>query len=343
MKKWNSTSEYLTAVQDAHTPGGRVDPRLMNAPTTVSTTGVGESGGFNAPYDFSTEITSVVFSDNAVVSLTDQQPTDSGAAVFPIDGVAPSDNSTGFIVQRMGEGTQIPQSKPALGQVDIKLPKIACFAPISEEAGESVTTLSMNFSKMLAPKFGYQLEREIISGTGSGESVGILSSACTIEVSKDTSTSPVQPAATVRSSNILSMWSRLYGPSRAKAVWLMNPDSEDQLPKMLSDETAATPVPLRLYAPESRTLMGRPIVTSEACPGLGSRGDIILCDLSQYLLLSKRGGLKQTLSLHVFFEHGTGAFRFTLRAMGVPWWPAAVSVPNSALTRSPFVTLAARA
>jgi HK97 family phage major capsid protein len=89
--------------------------------------------------------------------------------------------------------------------------------------------------------------------------------------------------------------------------------------------------------------MGRPLIFSEACNSLGNQGDIFLCDLSQYQFVTKAGGVKTDISIHVFFEYHTAAFRFVLRCAGTPLWPAAVAARTGGGFYSPYITLDERA
>lgn len=78
---------------------------------------------------------------------------------------------------------------------------------------------------------------------------------------------------------------------------------------------------------------------SEACQALGTEGDIILTDLRQYLLGTKVGGMRSDVSIHVWFDQGITAFRFSMRVGGQSYWPAAVPRQNGASTASPIITL----
>ena len=50
---WRTFGEFAAAVRPASRNGGHVDPRLVvNAPTTVSTEGIGADGGYAVPPDF---------------------------------------------------------------------------------------------------------------------------------------------------------------------------------------------------------------------------------------------------------------------------------------------------
>jgi HK97 family phage major capsid protein len=88
--------------------------------------------------------------------------------------------------------------------------------------------------------------------------------------------------------------------------------------------------------------MGRPVISTEAAAALGDAGDISFVDFSQYMSVIKSGGIRQDVSIHLFFDYDITAFRFVLRVGGQPWWNTAITRLNG-LSRSPFVTLGARA
>ena len=87
----------------------------------------------------------------------------------------------------------------------------------------------------------------------------------------------------------------------------------------------------------------RPVLPIEQCATLGTVGDIILADLSQYLLIEK-GGIKTASSIHVQFLTDETAFRFVYRVNGQPVWNSALTpFKGTSNTLSPFVALATRA
>ena len=74
---------------------------------------------------------------------------------------------------------------------------------------------------------------------------------------------------------------------------------------------------------------------------MGTKGDVLLADLKQYMLL-KKGTAKQDWSMHVEFLTDQMCFRMVLRCNGTPKVTAPITLKNSDRTRSPFVTLGAR-
>ena len=88
-------------------------------------------------------------------------------------------------------------------------------------------------------------------------------------------------------------------------------------------------------------IFGAPLVTTEFCQTLGTVGDLILGNWSQYV----EGYMAQAnaTSVHVRYVNAEQCFRFMLRCDGAPWWRSALTPRYSATTVSPFVTLAERA
>jgi hypothetical protein len=65
-------------------------------------------------------------------------------------------------------------------------------------------------------------------------------------------------------------------------------------------------------------------------------------DLLQYLTVTKAGGIKSDVSIHLWFDQNLTAFRFTVRIAGQPWWSGSIASRDGSFTQSPFVALAAR-
>jgi HK97 family phage major capsid protein len=89
------------------------------------------------------------------------------------------------------------------------------------------------------------------------------------------------------------------------------------------------------------TLMGRPVVPIEQCQTLGTVGDILFCDWSEYLWCDK-GSLESASSMHVQFLTGEMVYRFTFRCDGQPAWNSALTPFKGSATQSPFISLATR-
>lgn len=345
---WGDFGEFARAVCHHCRPGGATDPRLTArmAPTTVGSEGVGADGGFAVPPDFRAEIEQLVRGEDSLVTRCDQLTTSSNSLSIPKDATTPWQTSGGILAYWDGENQQLTQSKPNLTREVVPVDKLTCLVPVTDELLDDAPALDSYLRRKAPQKMTFKANLAIIQGTGVGQPTGILNSGSLVSVAKETS----QAADTIVSDNVFKMYSRMYGPSRANAIWLINQDVEPQLFKMTvnvlnvagTENVGGSAVyvpPGGMSAAPYGTLLGRPVVPTQACETLGDKGDIIFADLTQYMLIQKTGGIRSEVSIHLWFDYDTTAFRFIWRLGGRPWWDAYISARDGSNTMSPFVTL----
>jgi len=344
--KWGfrTVGEYLNAVVRASAKGAQPDPRLIaNAPTSFGQEGVGADGGFAVPPDFRTQIVQKVMGEASLLSRTDVNTSSSNSMTVPVDETTPWQSTGGIQATWESEGGQKGQSKPALTEKTVKLNKLVALVPLTDELLEDAPAMAGYVNRKAPEKIDFKVNEAIIKGTGVGQPLGILNSGGTISVSPESG----QTADTVRFANIVNMWGRMAASSKPNAVWLANQDIEAQLMQMsFPGSGTAVPVylpPGGLSAAPYGTLLGRPLITSEAMPALGDAGDLILADMSQYLSLVKGGGVRQDVSIHLWFDFDVTAFRFVLRIGGQPWYNSPIVRPDGQPTRGYFIALGERA
>jgi HK97 family phage major capsid protein len=343
---WKAFGEFAQKVKTAC---GRntveIDPRLVvnTSPTTVSTEGVGSDGGFLVPPDFRQQILEKVLGEDSLVGRTDQIKTSSNMVTFPKDETTPWDASSGVQAYWEGEARQATQSKIDLEPAIFRLNKLIALVPVTEELMDDASGLESYLVRKAIQKFDFKVNLAIVQGNGKGQPLGLLNSPCVVTTAKESG----QGADTIRYENIVKMWSRLYAACRKNAVWLIDQDIEPQLFSMsMAVGTGGVPVYLPangLSGSPYATLLGRPLIPTEACNTLGDKGDIILGDLTQYMTAVKVGGLRQQVSIHLWFDWDIMAFKFTLRIAGQPWWSSSITPRTGGNTRSCFVTLEERA
>lgn len=342
--KWGfrSQGDYFAAVVKSSGKGAVADPRLIaNAPSTYGQEGVGADGGFAVPPDFRTEIVKRVMGEDSLLSRTDQMTTSSNSITVPTDETTPWQTTGGIQAYWESEAGQKTQSKPTLTEKTVKANKIIALVPMTDELLQDAPSMAAYVNSKAPEKIDSRVNTAILRGTGVGQPLGYLNSGSLITVAATSS----QTADTVNFNNIVSMYTRMTDEGKRRAVWIVNGDVEAQLMTMQFPGTG-TAVPAYLppgglsVAPYG-TLLGRPVVPVEAASALGDVGDISFVDLSQYMSVVKSGGVRQDVSIHLFFDYDITAFRFVLRVGGQPWWNSAVTRLNG-LSRSPFVTLAAR-
>lgn len=342
--KWGfrSQADYFAAVVKSSGKGAQADPRLIaNAPSSYGQEGVGADGGFAVPPDFRTEIVKKVMGEDSLLARTDQMTTSGNSITVPTDETTPWQTSGGIQAYWESEAGQFTQSKPALTEKTVKASKIIALVPMTDELLQDAPSMAAYVNSKAPEKIDSRINAAIMSGSGVGQPLGFLNSGALITVAAESS----QTADTVTFNNIVSMYTRATDQTKRRGVWIVNGDVEAQLMTMQFPGTGtAVPAylpPGGLSATPYGTLLGRPVIPVEAASALGDVGDISFVDLSQYMSVVKAGGVKQDVSIHLFFDYDITAFRFVLRVGGQPWWNAPITRLNG-LSRSPFVTLAAR-
>lgn len=236
------------------------------------------------------------------------------------------------------EGGTKTATKPKFGLLELSLSKLIGLCYATDELLEDATALGAYLYEGFAEEIGFKLDLAVLSGTGAGQPLGMLNAGCIVSIAKETG----QDAATILWDNVAAMFSRLWGGSFNNCVWLINQNCLPQLYKMTQPVgTGGIPVFQAANLPAMQ-LFGRPIIVMEQCETLGTLGDIMLVDPSQYLAITK-GGLQTAQSIHVQFTTDETVYRFVYRVDGQPMWNAALTpFKGTADTQSPFIALAAR-
>ena len=344
------TADYLKAIRAkavTERQGGLLDKNyqkvidIYNAPTSYGSEGIGPDGGFAVPEDVRTEIIDKINGEYSVLGLVNQIQTPSNEITITKNEVPDFNNSSGPRVYWAGEGSQLTESKPELETTTVRLAKLTALIPITEELFEDAPSMDSYIRRVVPQKFVAEFNRCFINGTGTGgELLGILNSNCLVSVAKDSG----QAVDSLSYSNIVNMVSRCYAPSFNRAVWHINQDVLPQLYQMVLPGSS-NDVPVYLPAngaagqPYS-SLFGRPVIPLEACSTLGDKGDICLCDWSQYICGVKGGGIRTDVSMHLYFDYDMLAYRFIMRIGGQPLWRSAITpASGSSNTLSCFVSL----
>lgn len=350
---FESLGHFALAVKN-HQITGQTDPRLgvmMGAATTVASEDIGADGGFAVPPDFRADIAQMVTGQDSLLGLCDPFTTLGNTITLPVDETTPW-GSTGVQGLWTGENQATTERKPILQTRDLKLNKLTCLIPITDELLEDAPMLDSYLRRKASEVLTSKLNLAILQGNGVGQPLGITGGGI-ISVAKETS----QLADTILAQNIFKMYAKMYAPARANAVWVMNQSVEQQLFDMFvaiknvagTENVGGAPV----YLPANTiagnpydTLMGKRIVFTEATETLGDKYDVFFANFPMgYLAAIKTGGIKTDVSIHLYFDAGVTAYRFSLRVGGMPYLSEAISqrTPSTPLTLSHFVTLDARA
>ncbi len=351
---WLSLGDQLQAIVFAAAPngsfagrGGRVDPRLhQNMAPTGGAAGVPSDGGFLIRTDFSSEIYKRTYANGILASRCNRVPISADADGLEVPYVDETSRATGsrwggIRVYRAQEADSVTASRPKIGKWECRLEDLKGLAYATERLLRDASAMTAIYTEAFSNEFAFVLDEKIFAGSGAGQCMGVLNAPCTVSVAAE----GAQTATTLNMKNIVKMWARCYGPSRQNAVWFYNQDVEPQFPLLTSAATSSSQVvflpPGGLSGSQYSTLFGRPMIPLENCRTLGTVGDIVLADMSQYTLIEK-DGMDAQQSMHVRFIYDEMTFKFRMRVNGAPKWKTALTPAQGSNTLSPFITLAAR-
>lgn len=305
---------------------------------------IGADGGFAILPEYSTTIFEKVY-ENDLFNRTDNYTVVGNNMTFPRlneTSRANGQRAGGLQANWIGEGGTIPPTRIGLGQLSLKLKKLAIVVYLTDELiDDAGIALEQYVTRKVTQEFNFMVGDAIVEGIGGGQPQGILNSGALLVVPKETG----QAATTVVKENLDKMYSRLWAGSVPSSAWLIN---QDVWPAIFSLNQAVGTGGYPMFIPPGSysdapngTLLGRPILPVEFCSTLGTQGDVILADLSQYVTISK-GGIAQAQSIHVEFLTDQLALRFIMRVDGATWENSPVTPFKGTNTQSSFVALATR-
>jgi HK97 family phage major capsid protein len=347
-RPWESFGHFLQAVAHAARSPYAVDPRLLPEQRAIS--GMSETvpadGGFTVQKDYVAELLKRTYETGVILPRCRRLPIGAGSNGLKINAINESSRATGsrwggVQVYWLAEGGTPTAKAPKFRQMELELKKLVGLCYATDELLADATALSAVITDAFREEFAFVIDNSIIRGSGAGQPLGVLEAGCLITQDKEAG----QAAATFVYENALKMWSRMWARSRLSAVWLIEQSVEPQLYSMsLAVGTAGAPVFLPAggaAASPYATLFGRPVVPVEFCAALGTVGDVLLGDFSQYLIAEK-GGLQADSSMHVRFVNDEMTYRFILRIDGQPIWNTTLTPFSAGSTLSPFVVLQTR-
>lgn len=339
-----SLGDQLRAVFNAErSRGANTDPRLIEIQAALGgNESVPAEGGFLVVPEFAQGLVKRIYDVALISSRCFKMPMSSSRLiVHAVDEDSRKDGSRwgGLTAFWLAEGAVYTPTKPKFREMQFVANKLIALSYATEEQLADGPAWEAFVREAVPQELAFQIDTAVYSGPGAGAPLGILNSGALITAAKS--------ASTIATADILQMWSQLFFRSRANAVWFVNQDIEPQLiPLTLGSPSLAQ---VLLYAAPGINgnpgpygkMFGRDVIPVEQASTLGTVGDIVLADMSQYLL-AQRSDARIDTSIHVAFLTGEQAFRFMLRLDGQPTWKKPLTPYKGAVLKSPFVTLAAR-
>jgi HK97 family phage major capsid protein len=341
VRKFNTFAEYLRAVVAAAS-GERVDTRLQRAPSGLSE-GTPADGGFLVPQVWADELIGSIYKTGQIAGRCDRKTASTPLADVELPAVDETSRASGsrwggVLAYWAAEAASISSAFPKWRRVGFSGNKIIGIGYATAEMFADGALFEAGLREAFSQEISFLLDDAILVGSGAGQPAGVVSAPCTISVAKETG----QAAATIVAANITNMYDRLVADCLPNACWLINPDCSPQL-RNLALVVGAAGAPLWSWNQDASPyprLLGLPVIQNEHSAALGTVGDVVLADLSQYRIVDQAP--KDAVSFDAAFVSDQVIFRMTYRADGKPKYANAITPANSSTTRSPFIMLATR-
>lgn len=329
---WNDKeSNYFQALFS-----GRFHPELKNATMTET---IPSDGGFLVPTEYSRKIHDVALENEIVLPRALVQPMTTNAIKIPAMAIGSHSSSLmgGFVASFVDELGTISEANPKTRSMELVTKKLVGMIRFSNELVADVPGGIDQIIRLCGRGLGWYRDRAFLKGTGAGQPLGILNASCTIVVSKETG-----QGQTILYENIVKMMSHLFPGSFQNSTWICHQSTIPALMELsLPIGTAGAHIPVLSETNGQYRILSRPVVFTEKTETLGTKGDIMLCDLSQYVI-GLRSELRFDTSIHVGFTTDELLARLISRFDGQPLWDSYLTLEDGVTTVSPFVVLETR-
>ena len=308
---------------------------------------VAEDGGHLIQGESAVDIMTRGWNNNAVLSRTDSMTI--GGMFYDQYGL---DEDSRVVGSRGGgvrwyndkELAELESSKTVLKKTRWEPKRLTGLYFMSNEVMNDIPALQGEMNNLFGEELAFRKQEMVFRGTGSGEALGLINAPNVVSQAKQSG----QAATTIVHRNTTKMISRVHLMNLNGVVWLVNQDTMDELMNLTiaigtGGAVSSAFVPNLIGAPGMiGTLHGYPVIPIEQASTLGTVGDIVLTDLSQYRTVDK-GGVETAISGHIKFLFNQTAVRFVTHFDGQPKQKAALTPNKGTLKVSSTVTLAVRA
>jgi HK97 family phage major capsid protein len=318
--------------------GGRHHEGLIR--NSMSET-VSSDGGFLVPGETAARIHSVSLENELVMPRAFVQPMRGNSIKIPAMSIGDHSSALfgGFTASYVDEASTISEANPKARAMELIAKKLTGLIRFSSELNADVPGGMSQIEQICGKGLSWYRDKFFLKGTGSGEPLGILNADCTISCAKAVG----QAADTIAYENLTSMMSRMFAGSFANSVWVAHQSTIPQLLSLsLAVGTGGDRIPVMTESNGQFQILTRPVVFTEKTEKLGEKGDIMLCDFSQYVV-GLRSDMRFDTSIHVAFQTDELLSRIIERHDGQPLWDSSLTLEDGSTTVSPFVTLNERA
>ena len=329
---FRSFGEFFQAVKAGNDPRLRIFKDLNEA--------IPAEGGFLVPEEYAAAVINTALENEIVRKFARFVPMKHKVKNIP--GFSIGDHSSnlygGVVAYWLAEGATGTRTAPKTRQVKLSAEKLAAYMRSSNELIADADNSDTELADIMGKAVGWFLDYAFLTGDGAGKPLGLLNSPCKITIAKETG----QAAATIVWDNIVNMYARLFKVSRTSTVWIANNTCKTQLLQLtIPVGTGGTVYPALKESLGNFTMLGFPVLFTEKTSALGTEGDLILTDLSQYAVGMRKEVVLDSTNAQSWMTDERD-YRAIVRVDGQSLWDS-VLTPKHGDTLSPVITLADRA
>lgn len=300
---------------------------------------VPSDGGFLIPEILRSEIMQLALEESLVRTRATVIPMESLKVPIPaVDETSRVNNIFGGMqFYWTAEGGAGVDSSAKFSQVTLDAKKLFGYSGIPNELLRDAPAFLGWFGSKFPQGIAWFEDIAFLTGDGVDKPLGVINGAGTSVVNRGT-------PSTIVYDDIVKMYQAMYPSSAKNAVWIAAHDTFQQLAELTFTPSGGTPVPVMLWqanavgAPQY-TLLGRPVIFTEKTYKLGTKGDLMFVDLSEYLIGDRQMMQIESSSDYLFGTDKT-AYRIIERVDGRPWVQSPITPHNnSTVTVSPYVVL----
>jgi HK97 family phage major capsid protein len=295
--------------------------------------GVGAEGGFMVPKQFretlmSVDVQAPIIRPRATV-IPAGSPPDAEISMPALDQSAAENMFGGVEVSWIGEGQTKPETDAKFKEIKLTPNEVAAYITVTDKLLRNWQAAGTVLAGLLRNAMIAAEDYQFLRGNGVSKPQGIIGAACEIAYNR-------AGASAIAFADVVGMLARARG--EAGLVWIASRTTIPQLANIrdtgnnnlfIMNATAGVPA----------SLMGIPLIFNERSPALGSKGDLILADLSYYLIKDGSGPFVSA-SEHVYFRNNKTVIKAFWNVDGKPWLLNPIPLEGSvANTVSPVVTL----
>lgn len=313
----------------------REDSRLVALQDRALSMGVGAAGGFLVPPQFAEMLVSIRPQDAIVrpraMVIPAGTPPDSPITMPADDQSGTKGVYSGVDVTWVGEGAAKPDTEPALRELTLTPHEVTASLEITDKLLRNAPAAAVWAETKLRQAILAAEDVAFISGSGVGQPLGFLGHPSAINVVR-------AGAGAIAYADVVGMYAVALKRQRSSLVWIGNPTVLPQLQAM------ASVLGQLVWQPNARegepsTLIGVPFLENERQPVLGTAGDLMLVNLSYYLI-------KDGSPLSITDDGGVSLFKYNKTVIKAYWnvdgQPSLTSpllLEDGATSQSPFVVL----